>query len=101
MTVFINTLEFSDSFEQAGFAHNQAKALASAFAKASEAGREDLVTKQDLAVLKAELLQAISENGKEVTGRLWSTVTIIAGVSTAISATIGAGIALLFRMGGL
>lgn len=101
MNAPIDTLAFAERFEGAGFNHDQAKALAAAFGAASEAGREDLVTKQDLAVLKAELMQAIAESVEKVGGRLWSTVAIIAGVSTAISATIGAGVALLLRSGGI
>ena len=47
------------------------------------------------------LAKQIADNGRDISGRLWSTVSIIAGVSTAVSATIGAGIALLFKLGGL
>ena len=112
MNIMINTLEFAESFEQAGFDHDKARALAGAFAKAQESGREDLVTKPyldaRLSEMKVELIQAISDQnvsltkaisevGKDLTGRLWSTIAIIAGVSTAISATIGAGLALILR----
>lgn len=101
MNVPIDTLAFAERFEGAGFGHDQARALAAAFGLAQEAGREDLATKTDLTLVKAEVLQAIAENGKDVGNRLWSTVTIIAGVSTAISATIGAAVALVLKWEGL
>jgi hypothetical protein len=138
MNIMINTLEFAEAFETAGFGHDQAKALAVAFGKSHEASREDLVTiahldtrlaefetrfmqaiadqsmsltkavaDQNVALTKAiadqnvSLTKAISEVGKDLNGRLWSTVAIIAGVSTAISATIGAGMVLFLRSGGL
>jgi hypothetical protein len=149
MNIMINTLEFAEAFETAGFGHDQAKALAVAFGKSHEAGREDLVTTahldarlaeletrivqaiadqnvsltqaiadqnvsltqaiadQNVSLMKAiadqnvSLTKAISEVGKDLNGRLWSTVAIIAGVSTAISATIGAGMVMLLRSGGL
>ena len=149
MNIMIDTLEFAEAFETAGFGHDQAKALAVAFGKAQEAGREDLVTVSHLdtklAQMKSELIQAlsdqkveliqalsdqkselvralseqkselvkaiadqnvslthaISEIGKDLNGRLWSTIAIIAGVSTAVSATIGAGMVYLLRSGGI
>ena len=101
MNAQIDTLAFAENFETAGFGHEQARALAVAFASAQDAGREDLVTKVYLDARLAEVKQAIAENGKDISNRLWSTVTIIAGVSTAISATIGAGVALLLKLKGL
>lgn len=116
MNALIDTLAFADNFETAGFAHDQARALANAFAQAQDVGRQDLVTKSHFDVRLAEfrteiikiladqslaLTQAIASNGKDISNRLWSTVTIIAGVSTAISATIGAGVALILKWGGL
>ena len=105
MNVPIDTLSFAERFEGAGFGHDQARALAAAFGQAQEAGREDLVTTAHfdlkLAELKAELTRAIADNGRDISGRLWSTVTIIAGVATAISATIGAAVALILRWGGV
>ena len=105
MNIPIDTLAFADSFETAGFGHDQARALATAFSKAHDAGRDELVTKDHfdarLAELETRLTWKIAENGKEISARLWSTITIIAGVSTAISATIGAATALLLRAKGL
>ncbi|WP_242139776.1 hypothetical protein [Sphingomonas sp. TREG-RG-20F-R18-01] len=123
MNVPIDTLAFAKSFEDAGFGHDQARVLANAFGTAQTTGREDLVTKDYLDARLAEMKQAIAEsssamtrqladntamltrqiadNGRDISGRLWSTVTIIAGVSTAISATIGAGVALLLHAKGI
>ena len=112
MNIMINTLEFAEAFEGAGFGHEQARALANAFSKANDAAREELVTtahldvrmaelKADMSTLKVDIVKAVADNGKDITGRLLSTVAIIAGVSTAISATIGAGMVLLLRSGGL
>lgn len=169
MTVMIDTLQFAERFESAGFEHNEARALASAFALANDVGREDLVTKSHLDMrlgefeyritqsmtdldgrvgkqimeldarvgkqiteldarlgkqileldgrvgkqiseldgrvgkqiseLEVRLTRQIGEIGNGLSNRLWSTVAIIAGVSTAISATIGAAVALLLRHG--
>ena len=106
MNAPVETLAFARSFEKAGFGHERARALASAFGKTREASREDIVTRD---VLNAELsdtrielktaaadlrikpVREIATAGKDVNGRLWSTVTIIAGVSTAISAVVGGG----------
>jgi hypothetical protein len=134
MNMMINTLEFAETFESAGFGHEQAKALASAFGRANEVGREDLMTRTDLALFKSELMQAladqgayltktiadqnitmtksisdqnvtltkaIADNGKDINGRLWSTITILVGVSTAISAAVGSAVALLLKSQGL
>ena len=101
MNAPIDTLAFAEKFEGAGFGHDQARVLATAFGQAQESGRENLVTKEYLDARLAEIKQAIAENGKDITGRLWSTVTIIAGVSTAISAVVGAAVALLLRMRGM
>ena len=127
MNAPIDTLAFVQRFEDAGFGSEQARALAVAIGAANDAGRDDLVTKdhldarlaefrteivRELAAYRTEMIQAlaaqnlsltkaIAENGKDISGRLWSTVTIIAGVSTAISATIGAGVTLLLKAGGL
>ncbi len=105
MNAPIDTLAFAQKFEGAGFDHEQARVRATAFGHASESAREDLVTKDHLdarlAELEARLTRQIGEVAKEVSGRLWSTITIIAGVSTSISATIGAGVALFLRSGGL
>ena len=101
MNMPIDTLAFAENFEGAGFGHDQARALAAAFGRAQEATREDLVTKSDLAVMKAELLQAIAGNGRDISARFWSAVTIMAGVATAVSATIGAGMVLVLKWGGV
>lgn len=105
MNAPIDTLAFAERFESAGFAQQQARLLAAAFGEAQEAGRDDRVTKAylkaELAELKLELVRGISTVGKDVSNRLRSTITIIAGVSTAISATVGAGVALLLKVGGL
>jgi hypothetical protein len=105
MNVPIDTLAFAKNFEDLGFAHDQAHALAAAFGTAHAAGREDLVTKDylngRLGEMEVRLVKQIAENGRDISARLWSTVTIIAGVSTAISATIGAGVALLLHAKGL
>ncbi len=123
----IDTLAFAERFEGAGFGHYQARAAAAAFGMAHDAGRDELATKGDLDLRLAELegrlnkqtvelegrlnkqlselevrlTRQIGEVGKELSGRLWSTITIIAGVSTAISATIGAGVALILKWGGI
>lgn len=121
MSAMIDTLEFAERFESAGFEHDKARALAAAFAIAHDAGREDLVTKSYLdmrfaqsdarmAEMETRLIRAIGdietglvkqigEVGIGLSNRLWSTVAIIAGVSTAISATVGAAVALLLRQG--
>ena len=160
MNVPIDTLAFAKNFEDAGFDHDKARVLASAFGTAQSAGREDLVTKTYLDARLAEitatltnkiadntamladkiadntamladkiadntamltnkladntamltkqiadnaamLTKQIADNGRDISGRLWSTITIIAGVSTAISATIGAGVALLLHTKGI
>lgn len=116
MNAPIDTLAFAQSFEDAGLDHDQARALAVAFGKTYEAGREDVITrdvlraelaelkseiKSDLAAIRVELVREIGTVGKDVSGRLWSTITIIAGVATAISATISAAVALLLKAGGL
>ncbi len=97
MNLPIDTLAFAKNFEDAGFEHDQAPAPATAFGQAQTAGREDLVTKDYLDARLAEVKQAIAESAKEVTGRLWSTVAVIAGVSTAI----GAAVALLLYAKGI
>ena len=148
MNAPIDTLAFAERFESAGFAHDQARALAAAFGQAGEAGREGLVTKEhldarlaelenrlgtqiaevktevgkqlsdmkieiadvktevgkqlsdmkiEIGKLSSDLRIEIAQVGKEVQGRLWSTIAIIAGVSTAVSATIGAAMTLIFR----
>lgn len=125
MTIAINTLEFAERFESAGFEHDKARALANAFASAQEVGRGNLVTKLYLdsrfAESDARLFKAMSEMKVRLTkvtlelevhltkqigeivnnsiNRLWSRVAIIAGVSTAISATIGAAVALILHRG--
>lgn len=113
MNAPIDTLAFAERLEEAGFGHGQARALASAFAQARTSTREDLVTQPYLDVrlsefearlnkqlgdLEVRLTRQIGETGKDLSGRLWSTVTIIAGVSTAISAVIGAATALLLHV---
>lgn len=116
MNAPIDTLAFAERFEEAGFGHEQARALVTALSQAQEAGRDDLVSKSyfdmRLAEFRTEMIQAlgtqnltltkaIAENGKDISNRLWSTVTIIAGVTTAISAAVGAATALLLKFGGL
>lgn len=110
MTIAIDTLEFAERFESVGFAHGQAKALAAAFGLAHEAARDDLITRSYLDVRFAQqearmaemetrlvksmagsetlLIKAIGESSKEATGRLWSAIVVIAGLSTAISAGV-------------
>lgn len=123
MNAPVDTLAFAEKLEGAGFGHEQARVLAAAFGNAQEATREGLVTKADLDLRLAEfegrlnkqlgdfesrinrqlgdlevrLTRQIGDTGKELSGRLWSTVTIIAGVSTAISAVVGAAVALLIH----
>jgi hypothetical protein len=108
----IDTLAFAERFEEAGFGHEQARALVQAIQQAQDNGREELVTKSHLDLRLAELTtqmremevrltKQIGDNGKDISNRLWSTVTIIAGVATAISATVGAGVVLLLKAGGL
>lgn len=116
MNAPIDTLAFAQSFEEAGFGHGQARALAVALGRTYEVTREDLVTRDYLDVRLAEfegrmnkqlgdlevrLTKQIGEVGKDISSRLWSTVTIIAGVSTAVSATIAAAVALLLKSGGI
>ena len=105
MNIAIDTLAFAEKFEHAGFDQDQARILAAAFGQTQDSAREGLVTKDHLdarlAEMEARLTRQIADNGKDISGRLWSTVTIIAGVSTAISATIGAAVALLTKLGGL
>ncbi len=116
MNVPIDTLAFAERFEGAGFGHEQARALAAAFGQAQDGMRDGLVTKDHLDArltefegriskqmsdLEVRLIRQIADNGKDISGRLWSTVTIIAGVSTAISATIGAAVALILKWGGI
>ena len=125
MTAVIDTLEFADRFESAGFEHDKARALAAAFATANDAAREDLVTRafldtrlaefearlakqfgdqeartnRQLGDMEVRLTRQIGEVGNGLSNRLWSTIAIIAGVSTAISATVGAAVALLLHRG--
>jgi len=123
MNAPIDTLAFAQRFEEAGFGHEQARALAAAFGQARESTREGLVTKDyldarlaefesriggelvavkgELSAMKVELVREIATVGKDVNGRLWSTITIVAGTATAISAAISAGVALLLKAGGL
>lgn len=127
MNVLIDTLAFAKNFEDAGFDHDKARVLATAFGQTAVAGREDLVTKdylngrlgelevrlvqqianntsmltKQLSDNTAMLTKQIADNGRDISGRLWSTITIIAGVSTAISATIGAAVALLLHTKGI
>ena len=105
MNVPVDTLAFAEKFEGAGFGHDQARILAAAFGQAQESTREGLVTKDHLdarlAEMEARLTKQIADNGRDISGRLWSVVTIIAGVSTAISATIGAAVALILKWGGI
>ena len=116
MNAPIDTLAFAERFEEAGFAHEQARALVNAMALVQESGREDLVTKTDLDLklvefegriakqlgdMELRLTRHIGEVGKDATGRLWSAVTIIGGVSTAVAAAISAGVALLLKSGSL
>ena len=112
MNVQVDTLAFAERFEEAGFGHEQARALAAAFGQTQEAARDGLVTKDYLDVrmaelraeiqnMRVEIIREVAVVGKDVSGRLWSTITIIAGVSTAISATIGAGVALILKWGGI
>ena len=101
--------------------------FAAAFGEVRESARDGLVTKADLDLalaglegrlnkqfgdfesrlnrqfgdLEVRLTRQLGEVSKDVTGRLWTTVTIIAGVSTAISAVVGAAVALLIRSGAL
>ncbi|MBV8973141.1 MAG: hypothetical protein JO290_12715 [Sphingomonadaceae bacterium] len=125
MAAVIDTLEYAERFESAGFEHDKARVLAAAFAVAGEAAREELVTKPFLELRLAELearlmkqlgdqearlnrqlgdfevrlTRQIGEVGNGLSNRLWSTVAIIAGVSTTISATVGADVALLLHKG--
>lgn len=127
MNAVLNSLEFAKAFERAGFDHDKAHALADAFVQAHDASRDDLVTKSDLNLRLAEfearlnkqlgdmearsnkqlgdievrLTRQVGEVGKDISARLWSTIAVIAGVSTAISATVGAGVAMLIKAGGL
>lgn len=101
MTAMIDTLQFAERFESVGFEHDKARALAVAFASANEAAREDLVTRPyldaRLAEMETRLIRAIADSSKESSGRLWSAIVIIAGISTAISAGVGAISAALLR----
>jgi hypothetical protein len=116
MNAPIDTLAFAEKFESAGFGQDQARVLAIAFAQASDTARADAITKADLDIrlselegrinrqlgdIEVRLKRHVGEVGKDVNGRLWSTVTLIAGVSTAISATVGAAVALLLKAGGI
>lgn len=127
MNAPVDTLAFAERFEEAGFGHDQARVLAAAFGQARESGREDLATKADLDLRLAELESRLAkqfgdlegrlakqlgdmevrmtrhagEVGKDATGRLWSAVTIIGGVSTAVAAAISAGVAILLKSGSL
>ena len=116
MTVAMDTLAFVERFETAGFAGDQARALASAFGAAHDITADTLVTKDHLDLRLAEMearltkqmaemdvrwTRQIAENGRDISARLWSTIAIIAGVSTAISATIGAGITVLLHLRGM
>ncbi len=115
MNAPIDTLAFAERFEHAGFDHEQARALAVAFGEARESARDGLVTKADLDLSLAELegrltkqfgdlevrlTRHVADVGKDVMGRLWSAVTIIGGVSTAVAAAISAGVALLLKAHG-
>lgn len=117
----IDTLDFAERFENVGFGHDQARELAAAFASTAEATRKDLVTtayldariaqqEARMAEMETRLMRAIGdmevrltrqigEVGNGLSNRLWSTIAISAGIATAISATIGAGIALLLHKG--
>ncbi len=81
MATMIDTLEFAERFEEAGFEHRQARALASALSLAHDAGREDLVTKpyldlrlaaQDarmdarMAEMEARIIKAIADQGEGI-----------------------------------
>lgn len=116
MNVPLDTLAFAEQFEGAGFGHDQVRVLATAFAQAQEGGRADLVTNSYLDLrlsefegrfnkqvgeLEVRLTRQIGEVGKDLSSRLWSTVAVIAGVSTTISATIGAAVALVLKWGGI
>lgn len=116
MNAPIDTLAFAERLEEAGFAHEQARALAAALSQVQEGSREGLASRADLDIrfaelegrlnkqlgdLEVRLTRHIGETGKDVSNRLWSTITIIAGVATAISATVGAATALFLKAGGL
>lgn len=70
MATMIDTLEFAERFEDAGFDHKQSRALASALSLAYDAGREELVTKPyldlRLAESEARVLKAISDLGEGI-----------------------------------
>ena len=61
---------------------------------------ETRMTKQ-FGDLEVRLTRHVAEVGKDASGRLWSAVTIIGGVSTAVAAAISAGVTLLLRSGAL
>ena len=114
MNAPVDTLAFALRFESAGFDHDQARALAAAFSETRESARDGLVTKADLDLSLAELegklnkqfgdlevrlTRHIADVGKDVSGRLWSAVTIVGGVATAVAAAISAGVTLLLKAG--
>lgn len=127
MNAPIDTLAFAKSFEEAGFGQEQARVLATAFGRSHDDAREGLLTKTELDLrlsefearlnkqlgdmearmnkqlgdMEVRLTRQIGENGKDVSGRLWSAITIVAGVATTISAVVAAATALLLKYGGL
>lgn len=116
MNAPIDTLAFAERFEEAGFGHEQARALAAAMGQARDGAREDMATKVDLDFklmefegriakqlgdMELRLTRHIGEVGKDAIGRLWSAVAVIGGVSTAVAAAISAGVTLLIKFGGL
>lgn len=81
MATMIDTLEFAERFEEAGFEHKQARALANALSLAHDTGRQDLVTKPyfdlklaaqeartdtRMAEMEARIIKAIADQGEGI-----------------------------------
>lgn len=58
MSVAFDTLKFVEKLEAGGFSHSQAKAAAEAFAEATS---QELATKSDLLVIRADISAVRSE----------------------------------------
>ena len=93
MASMIDTLQFANDFEKAGFEQQKAHALASAFAQAGNIGREDSASKSDLKVLESSIKEAIAQ----LDARNESRLRQFAGIIVVLAPILGTALTELIR----
>ncbi|MEO5362874.1 MAG: CCDC90 family protein [Magnetococcus sp. DMHC-8] len=79
-----DTLEFVESLEASGFTKEQSRGMAGVFKKAQDAQLQELATKGDIALLRAEMRELKLELMSEIKLNRWMLALVVA--STVIPA---------------